>query len=75
MEDITKRKNQLYQDQITQVFVENIDGEWLLGTNSEFKRVRIKSQGIDIKPGSIVSAKITKPLTWILEGEIVPSAE
>lgn len=75
MEDITQRKNQIYQDKITQVFVENVDGEWLLGTNSEFKRARIKSQGLEIKPGSIIKAKITKPMTWILEGEIVPSDE
>lgn len=75
MEEITERKNQIYQDKNTQVFVESIDGEWLLGTNSEFKRVRIKSHGLKVEPGSIITAKITKPMTWILEGEIVPSAE
>jgi tRNA-2-methylthio-N6-dimethylallyladenosine synthase len=71
MEETTLRKNQIYQDKIVNIFVENQEGEWLLGTNDELKRVRIKSNGSVVAPGSIITAKITKPMTWILEGEIV----
>lgn len=71
MEDITLRKNQQYQDKIINAFIESVEGEWLLGTNDEFKRVRIKSNGVTVSPGQIIQAKITKPMTWILEGEIV----
>jgi tRNA-2-methylthio-N6-dimethylallyladenosine synthase len=71
MKETTLRKNQQYQDKVINVFVESKEGDWLTGTNEELKRVRIKSNNADIKPGDIIKAKITKPLIWILEGEII----
>lgn len=71
MEEITLKKNQSYHDNYTQVFVETVDGDWALGTNNEFKRARIKTNGIMPAPGQTITALITKPMTWILEGEIV----
>ncbi|MDF1497041.1 MAG: tRNA (N6-isopentenyl adenosine(37)-C2)-methylthiotransferase MiaB [Patescibacteria group bacterium] len=75
MEETTLRKNKTYQDKVVKVFVENRDGDWLLGTNEELKRVRIKASELQIPPGSIIQAKITKPMTWILEGEIIQNPE
>jgi tRNA-2-methylthio-N6-dimethylallyladenosine synthase len=75
MEETTLRKNQTYQNNMVNVFIENQEGDWLLGTNDEFKRVRIKSNGLEVAPGSIIKVKITKPMTWILEGEIVQNSE
>jgi len=75
MEETTLRKNQDYQDKTINVFVENQDGEWLLGANEELKRVRVKAGELVVAPGSIIQAKITKPLTWILEGEILQNPE
>ncbi len=75
MEETALRKNQAYQDKIINVFVENRDGEWLVGTNDELKRVRIKAGESEVVPGAIIQAKITKPMTWILEGEIVQNPE
>lgn len=75
MEEITLKKNQKYHDDYTEVFVEAVNNDWLLGTNSEFKRARIKAHGLDIKPGQTINALITNPMTWILEGDIVQNSE
>lgn len=75
MEDITLKKNQVYQDKAINVFIENQEGEWLLGTNDEYKRVRVKAPSADAKPGQIIQAEIKKPMTWVLEGEFLPNQE
>ncbi|MBD3281946.1 MiaB/RimO family radical SAM methylthiotransferase, partial [Candidatus Uhrbacteria bacterium] len=75
MEDITLKKNQDYQDKVCNVFIETKEGDWLLGTNDEFKRVRVKAPESTLQPGSIIQAKITQPMTWMLEGEFLPNQE
>ncbi len=73
MEDITLKKNLAYQNKAINVFIENQEGEWLLGTNDEYKRVRVKVSETEVKPGQIVQAKIIKPMTWVLDGESLPN--
>lgn len=75
MEDITLKKNLAYQNKAINVFIENQEGEWLLGTNDEYKRVRVKVSETEVKPGQIVQAKIIKPMTWVLDGEPLPNQE
>ncbi|MBU2566202.1 tRNA (N6-isopentenyl adenosine(37)-C2)-methylthiotransferase MiaB [Patescibacteria group bacterium] len=70
MEKTTLKKNQEYMDKITQVLIQKIEGDVAFGLSNEYKNIKVKGANEEMI-GRIVPVKITKPLTWVLEGELL----
>lgn len=71
MEEIALRKNQAYLGKTVRVFVERTKDGVLTGTNDELKTVTATGAQ-DSMLGTFVDVSIEKPLTWILQGKVVP---
>jgi len=87
MEETALRKNQKYLGQAVRVLVESVSQGILFGTNDELKIVCAPIKKLEVGSlnlednqkgsemvGKFVQVRVMKPLTWILEGEIL-SAE
>ena len=73
MGEITARKNKKYKDKVVSVLFDEYRKGMAKGWSKEMKQVEVKSNN-DLS-GQILDVKITNPLTWILEGQLVNSIE
>jgi len=69
MEKNTLRKNQEYLGRTTQVFIEKVEADAAYGTSPELKAVKIM-EPMGLKPGQMTAVKMTKAMTWLLEGRM-----
>ncbi len=67
MEATTLAKNQRFLGREVEVLVDEVRGGWCLGQSREMKLVRFRSDANLV--GQTVLVKVTKPMTWMLEGE------
>lgn len=70
MEETALRKNQFFLEKEIEVFLEKMDGDFAYGTSRELKCVKAKGAAPDML-GRLVKMKVSKAMTWLLEGEIV----
>lgn len=78
MERTALRKNQAYAGKTVKVFVERIRDGMLFGTNDELKAVSAtlpsnveNHEKWDKVIGTFITVKIEKPLTWMLQGQVL----
>ncbi|MFA6427154.1 MAG: tRNA (N6-isopentenyl adenosine(37)-C2)-methylthiotransferase MiaB [Candidatus Magasanikbacteria bacterium] len=69
MEDVTARKNKVYDGGKLEIFVDQWNKEYCMGNSREMKLCRFKGDRSLV--GTIQTVKITSPSTWILEGDVV----
>jgi tRNA-2-methylthio-N6-dimethylallyladenosine synthase len=68
MEETTTRKNQVYVGRAVEVLVDEFKRGWCIGQSREMKCARFRSD--DDLTGRVVKVKVTKAMTWMLEGDL-----
>ena len=69
MEDITLSKNNKFANQEVMTLIQKVEGDVAYGISNEYKNIKAKGAEESML-GQIVKVRITRPLTWILEGDI-----
>ena len=69
MEKTVLEKNRAYLDREVEVLVDDFKRGWCLGQSREMKLTRFRCD--EDLSGRTVIVKVTKPMAWMLEGELV----